>query len=304
MPSTIVRRASLRARLTFAFAAVAVAASAACSGSSSSHPSSIIGATCGSSADCASPLYCYTGSTNQIDGQCTVNCTASATSDSCTPIDPNTACLVAGVCGRSCGNGLTCPDGTTCVSADGLCERSAPFTPGGSSGGGSTSGSASGGSSGGGAPATLTVTGTNSSGTVMMTFSGAATNESMPGVYCKLFSATANPFLEVYGSTASDQSSAEIKLWNFDLGSGTSRTESFSATQNTCAISAMLVTSTSGFGYDMGSDAPGGNCTTTIDTLTDTEVAGSFMCAPLPPDIVGSANPGNLSMTFDCPLQP
>lgn len=304
MPSAIVRRGSLRARLTFALAAVAVAASAACSGSSSSHPSSTIGATCGSTADCASPLYCYTGSANQIDGQCTVNCTASATSDSCTPIDPNTECLVAGVCGRSCGNGLTCPDGTTCVPADGLCERSTPLTPGGGSGGGSTSGSASGGSSGGGTPATLTVTGTGSSGTVMMTFSGAATSESMPGVYCKLWSATTTPFLEVFGSTANDQSSAEIKLWNFDLGSGTSRTESFSAAQDTCSISATLFTSTSAFDYVMGSNAPGGSCMTTIDTLSDTEVAGSFTCNPLPPDAVGNANPGNLSMTFDCPLQP
>ncbi len=111
------------------FSAVALATLlgvVACSSSSSSpssSPSTTIGTTCNGASDCGGNLFCYQGSSTEISGQCTVDCTASATTDSCKMIDPNTACLVAGVCARQCGNGETCPGGTQCNTVYAICER-------------------------------------------------------------------------------------------------------------------------------------------------------------------------------------
>jgi hypothetical protein len=160
------------------------------------------------------------------------------------------------------------------------------------SGGGGTAG-----------PASLQVVGTNAMGTTMVTFSGAATSESMPGVYCKLWmSASIQPFLEVLGTTQGDQSSAEIKVWDFDLGSGQSRQESFTTGSMSVNIGVQLVTMTSGFQY-LPFSPMGGMCTTTIDSLTADAVSGTFACNPLPASD-GTATQDMLSMTFSCPLQP
>ena len=84
-----------------------------------------IGAVCGSSAQCSDGLFCYSSSetpTNQLSGQCTVKCEySSGAGDSCKKIDANTACVTGSICARECGNGLTCPTGTTCSSSSEFC---------------------------------------------------------------------------------------------------------------------------------------------------------------------------------------
>lgn len=100
-----------------------VAACSSSTSSSSTGPSTTIGAPCNSPSDCGGNLFCYHGSAPEFDGQCTVDCTATATSDSCKNIDPNTACLVAGICARQCGNGETCPSGVQCNTVLQTCER-------------------------------------------------------------------------------------------------------------------------------------------------------------------------------------
>lgn len=187
---------------------------------------------------------------------------------------------------------------------------------GGPSGGGSSGGSSSSGSSGGfgstssgsssggsAAPASLHVVGTDpSKGTTTVDFSGAATSESVAGVYCKLWAATSQPMLEVLGTQQNHLSSAEIKVFNFDLTSDQSRQESFTSSGFTTAIDVTLVTNTTGFGYTPFSPM-GGSCTTSIEMLTSTSVSGTFTCNPLPASS-GVATQDTLSMTFDCPLQP
>jgi hypothetical protein len=172
---------------------------------------------------------------------------------------------------------------------------------GGSSGGGSGS------SSGGGAgSATLKVTGTDPmSGTTTVTFTGAATSESMPGVYCKLWMGpTTQPFLEVLGNTSDHLSTAEIKAWNFGLSSGQSRQESFTGTSSTVNISATLINGSQSFRYLPLSSPMGGMCTTSIDMLTSSSVSGTFTCTPLPATGSGTPTQDTLTMDFSCPLQP
>jgi hypothetical protein len=275
-----------------------VALTLGCSSASSGHTSTAsttIGTPCTGPSDCGGDLFCYTGDTPQIDGLCTVDCTASATSDSCKNVDPNTACLVASVCARQCGNGQTCAAGTYCNTNDGICEVEASQAGGGAAEAGGGSGASS---------ATLSASGTNSMGTTTITFTGASTSESIPGVYCTLFGTT-EMTLEIFGSTANDQSSAEIKLWNFDLVSGESRQETFTSSSESVDISAMLIGSSTAFNYIPGGVGSGGTgaCTTVIDTLTSDSVSGSFECNPLPPDLEGAAG-GSLTLTFACPLEP
>lgn len=171
-------------------------------------------------------------------------------------------------------------------------------------GGGSSGGSGSS-SGGGGGSATLNVTGTDPmSGTTTVAFAGAATSESMPGVYCKLWMGpTTQPFLEVLGNTSDHLSSAEIKAWNFDSSSGQSRQESFTSTGSTVDISATLINGSQSFRY-LPLDPPmGGMCTTSIDMLTSNSVSGTFTCTPLPASS-GSPTQDTLTMDFNCPLQP
>jgi hypothetical protein len=159
-----------------------------------------------------------------------------------------------------------------------------------------------GGSDTGASSASLVAVGTDPNGTVTVDFSGAASQESVPGVYCKLWSSMyASPFLEVLGTTRGDLSSAEIKLWDFALSGGESRMESFTSSQMSASISATLIGTSSGFMYyEAGSS--GGSCTTTIATLTSDFVAGRFDCNPLPTSQGGGTQ--SLSLTFSCPLQP
>ena len=273
-----------------------VVSSFGCSGSSSgptpaptSTASSTIGAACSGPSGCAGNLFCYSGDTPQLDGLCSVECTASATSDSCKDIDPNTSCLVAGVCARDCGNGETCPSGTYCNTNDGICE--VQTGPAGISDNDS-----------GASAASLDAIGTDSTGTTMMTFAGAATSESMAGVFCKEYSTTVETTLEIFGSNANAQSSAEIKLYNFDLSTGESRQETFTPTDSSVDISASLIGTSTAFMYIQGTGLNSGSCTTTITTLTSDAVAGTFVCDPLPPDIA-NASGASLSLTFSCPLQ-
>src|SRR5262249_37686460 len=102
------------------FSVVSILVLASCS--SSKSPGGV-GAVCDDGSPCASNLYCYTGNAPNLAGLCTSNCTATPTSDSCRSADPNTACLVAGICARECGNGLSCPSGATCDSNTKLCSR-------------------------------------------------------------------------------------------------------------------------------------------------------------------------------------
>jgi hypothetical protein len=154
-----------------------------------------------------------------------------------------------------------------------------------------------------GAPASLHAVGTAATGTATVDFSGAAKTESVSGVYCKLWVQAPQPFLEVLGTSGDRLSSAEIKLWGFDLSAGESRQESFTASQSTVSINASLVSGSTGFGYFPGTDPTGGSCTTTITALSSDAVAGTFDCNPLPLGSNGGS-PESLSLTFACPLQP
>jgi hypothetical protein len=172
---------------------------------------------------------------------------------------------------------------------------------GGGSGGGSGSGSG-----GGGGSATLNVTGTDpTSGTTTVTFTGAATNESMPGVYCKLWmGSTIQPMLEVLGNSSDHLSSAEIKAYNFDLSSGQSRQESFTSSGFTVDINATLINGSQSFRFIPLGSPMGGMCTTSIDMLTSNSVSGTFTCTPLPASGSGTPTQDTLTMDFSCPLQP
>jgi len=99
---------------------VLFASSVACS--SSDPPKARIGEPCGNG--CAANLFCYSDTTPPLDkvsGLCTMKCSASS-GDTCKNTDPNTACLVGGICARECGNGLDCPAGTVCDKS-GFCVR-------------------------------------------------------------------------------------------------------------------------------------------------------------------------------------
>ena len=85
----------------------------------------VIGQPCSASQACGAGLYCYDGDTPELKGLCTTNCTASADSDSCLLKYPNTSCLVAGVCGAQCGDGLACPVGSTCNADYQVCVNAA-----------------------------------------------------------------------------------------------------------------------------------------------------------------------------------
>jgi hypothetical protein len=154
----------------------------------------------------------------------------------------------------------------------------------------------------GASSASLVAVGSDANGSVTVGFSGAATQESVPGVYCKLWSSMyTSPFLEVLGTTRGDLSSAEIKLWDFALSAGESRKESFTSSQMSASISATLIGTSSGFMYDEAG-LSGGSCTTTITALMNDFVAGTFDCNPLPSSQSGGTQ--SLSLTFSCPLQP
>jgi hypothetical protein len=103
---------------------LAVAAVGVAGCGSNSEGGGGIGHGCSSSSDCKSGLFCYTGDATEIDGLCTMDCTVEGMTDSCAEKYSNTACLVAGVCGAECGNGLNCPSGSTCESDTGTCIHS------------------------------------------------------------------------------------------------------------------------------------------------------------------------------------
>ena len=75
-----------------------------------------LGEVCAGGLQCQSGLICSTG---VFSGQCSVQC---ASNSGCQLIDTRGTCLGAQTkeCGIRCGtSGVTCPDGTTCVSVPG-----------------------------------------------------------------------------------------------------------------------------------------------------------------------------------------
>jgi hypothetical protein len=97
---------------------VLCALAAACS---SKGDSGSVGSPC-DPGSCDSGLYCYQGQA-PLSGMCTMNCSVGlGADDPCALKYPNTACLVAGICGLQCGNGLTCPSGTKCDTSSLICD--------------------------------------------------------------------------------------------------------------------------------------------------------------------------------------
>jgi hypothetical protein len=83
-------------------------------GGGSTAPGGGVGEPCQSSDQCETGLYCFEGAAD-LAGLCTMNCfVPEGADDPCALKYPNTACLVAGVCGLQCGSGLVCPQGTIC----------------------------------------------------------------------------------------------------------------------------------------------------------------------------------------------
>ncbi len=240
-----------------------------------------VGVPCQSSSACQAGLYCYEGAA-PLGGLCTMNCSVpEGADDPCPAKYPNTACLVAGVCGLQCGNGLVCPEGTTCESGYSVC-----VSPG---GGSVSSGGADAGPS---SSASLVATGTDTTNTATtVDFTGVATSEAAQGVYCHMITSSA---LEVEAQQG--DSNVLLKLWDFGLGAGESRNESFTSSMSTATISATLIGTTTGFNYLPQSDSTGGTCQTTITEL-DTTVAGTFECSVLP------GEQGMLKLAFKCPVE-
>lgn len=81
----------------------------------------MVGQACEPATGCGPGLFCYDDPSSKLHRLCTLTCSASAGVDSCITAHPNTACLVAGVCGASCGNGLECPSGAACDTAYDVC---------------------------------------------------------------------------------------------------------------------------------------------------------------------------------------
>jgi hypothetical protein len=291
MTSERVLSRSARAFRAFrAFRAITVAVlpfAVACSSAGSATPDAGagallggVGAPCESSGACETGLYCNEGAA-PLAGLCTMNCVVpEGAADPCSAKYPNTACLVAGVCGLQCGDGLVCPEGTTCQTGSAICVAPAD-------GGGGSEPDA-------GPPpsASLLATGTDTTNTTTtIDFTGAATSEAVPGVYCHMI---ASGSLEVEATQG--DSNVLLKLWDFDLTAGESRSESFSSDSNTAQISALLISSSAAFRYMMPIDPSGGTCETTITEL-DTTLAGTFDCSALP------GGGGALTLTFNCPME-
>ncbi|MBK7581167.1 MAG: hypothetical protein IPI67_13245 [Myxococcales bacterium] len=98
-------------------------------GGGGGNSSGVIGQACSATSPCGAGLFCYAGDNSLLTGLCTTTCTASADTDSCIDKYPNTACLVAEVCGANCGNGLSCPPGAYCNTSYEVCVNASNSCP-------------------------------------------------------------------------------------------------------------------------------------------------------------------------------
>jgi len=83
-----------------------------------------VGARCQSSTDCAAPLFCNSDPVDHVlDHQCTAPCdSAQPCGDS---LGASAACILAGLCVRTCASDDDCPTGTACNNNQ-WCEAVAP----------------------------------------------------------------------------------------------------------------------------------------------------------------------------------
>jgi hypothetical protein len=140
-------------------------------------------------------------------------------------------------------------------------------------------------------------------GTAVEDFSGAASGEGTPGIWCGLHlntSVASPPWFEITAYVPASNDSLGLKLFSFDLTGGQSRMETFSSSMATAEVSVFLYSTTPTFFYGNVALTAGGSCQTTIVTRS-TDIVGTFTCSPLPPDNYGNTT-FTLTMNFDCPL--
>jgi hypothetical protein len=136
-------------------------------------------------------------------------------------------------------------------------------------------------------------------GTTKMDFVGTAATGSDDGVKCEYWNSRGAipPFFVL--SAKKGNSTVLLKWWDFSLDAGESRAETFTSRKSSMQIGVQLLQAPY-FHYTDPFSPAGGSCTTTLTKFTDTAMAGSLSCEPLPGD--GADSKLSLNTTFRCPL--